>query len=59
MENKNVVQPEKECQSCKNKQTPNMILKNNWWVFVASFYILFSSVYGTIQFVKGLISLFN
>ena len=59
MENKNVVQPEKECQSCKNKQTPNTILKNNWWVFVASFYILFSSVYGTIQLVKGLISLFN
>jgi hypothetical protein len=59
MENKNVVQPEKECQSCKNKQTPNMILKNNWWVIVASFYILFSSVYGTVQFVKGLISLFN
>lgn len=58
MENKIIEQPEKECQSCKNKQTPNMIFKNNWWVFVASFYILFSSVYGTIQLVKGLINLF-
>ena len=58
MENKNMVQPEKECKTCKNSQTPEQYMKRNWWVFALSFYMLFASVYGTIQLVKGLISLF-
>jgi hypothetical protein len=55
----NTPQQTSECKTCKDKQTPNMILKNNWWVFVASFYILFASVYGTIHLFKEFIHLFR
>jgi hypothetical protein len=59
MENKNMVQPEKECKTCKNSQTPEQYAKKNWLIFVFSFYLLFASVYGTIHLVKELISLFH
>ena len=59
MENKNMFQPEKECKTCKNSQTPEQYAKKNWWVFAVSFYFLFASVYGTIHLVTALISLFN
>jgi hypothetical protein len=54
MENKNMIQTEKECKACKNKKTPEKLLKTNWWVFAVGFYILFTSVYGTIQLIKGI-----
>jgi len=54
-----MVQPEKECKTCKNSQTPEQYAKKNWLIFVFSFYLLFASVYGTVHLVKELISLFH
>jgi len=46
-------QPEKECKSCKQKKMTNGQLA----MVIASFYILFSSIYGTVKLIKELIHL--
>jgi hypothetical protein len=46
-------QPEKECKSCKQKKITNSQLA----MVIASFYILFSSIYGTVKLIKELIHL--
>jgi len=46
---------EKECNECK--KTPYN--KNQIWVMIFGSYLLFSSIYGTIELVKSVISLFK
>jgi hypothetical protein len=48
-------QPEKECKTCKQKG----LKPSQWSMIIASFYILFSSIYGTIKLIKDLISFIN
>ena len=48
-------QPEEECKTCKQKKLTNGQLA----MIVSSFYILFSSIYGTIKLIKDLIALIN
>ena len=48
-------QPEKECKTCKQKG----FTKGQWIMLSASFYILFSSIYGTIKIIKELINFIN
>jgi hypothetical protein len=40
-----------ECQTCKQKG----LTRGQWIMLSASFYILFSSIYGTIKIIKELI----
>lgn len=47
--------PEKECKSCKQKG----ISKGQIGTIILGFYVLFSSVYGTFEIVKYLMSLFK
>jgi hypothetical protein len=48
-------QPKKECKACKQKgMTPGQ-----WSMIVSSFYILFSSIYGTVKLIQNLIALIN
>jgi|688.fasta_scaffold2205386_1 hypothetical protein len=47
-----VEQPEKECKTCKQKKITNGQLA----MLISSFYILFSSIYGTIKLIKELIN---
>ena len=46
-------QPAEECQTCKQKG----LTRGQWIMLSASFYILFSSIYGTIKIIKELIHL--
>ena len=46
-------QPEEECKTCKQKG----LTKGQMIMLSASFYILFSSIYGTIKIIKELINL--
>ena len=48
-------QPEKECKSCKQKKLTNGQLA----MVSASFYILFSSIYGTVKLIKDLLNFIN
>jgi hypothetical protein len=48
-------QPEKECKTCKQKG----ITTGQWSMIVSSFYILFSSIYGTVKLIQNLIALIN
>jgi hypothetical protein len=48
-------QPQKECKTCKQKKLTNGQLA----MIVSSFYILFSSIYGTIKLIKDLIAFIN
>jgi len=48
-------QPEKECKSCKQKKITNGQLA----MLISSFYILFTSIYGTIKLIKELINFLN
>ena len=48
-------QPEKECKTCKQKKLTNGQLA----MVISSFYILFSSIYGTIKLIKDLITYIN
>lgn len=48
-------QPEEECKTCKQKKISSSQLA----MLIASFYILFSSIYGTIKIVKDLINFIN
>lgn len=43
-----------ECQSCKNKG----LNRNQWYLVLLSFYMLGTTVYGTIELIKYIISLF-
>lgn len=45
-------QPEKECKSCKQKKITNGQLA----MIISSFYILFTSIYGTIKLIKELLN---
>lgn len=45
-------QPEEECTTCKQKG----LTKGQWIMLSASFYILFSAIYGTIKIIKELIN---
>jgi hypothetical protein len=46
---------EKECKKCKQKNTsPKQLL-----MAIGGFYLLFSSIYGTIQIVHNIINLFR
>tara|TARA_R110000868_G_scaffold24556_2_gene96801 strand:- start:612 stop:836 length:225 start_codon:yes stop_codon:yes gene_type:complete len=45
-------QPEEECKTCKQKG----LTKGQWIMLSASFYILFSAIYGTIKIIKELIN---
>ena len=45
-------QPEEECKTCKQKKITNGQLT----MVIASFYILFSSIYGTVKIIKELIN---
>jgi hypothetical protein len=47
-------QPEEECTTCKQKG----LTKGQWIMLTSSFYILFSSIYGTIKIIKELINQF-
>lgn len=44
--------------TCKKCQASKKIFKRNWVLFTISFYTFFAAVYGTIQIVKNIISLF-
>ena len=59
MENQNFVdvQPKEECKQCKKKPI-NAFFGERWYIFVLSFWLLFSSVYGTIKLFKLFFSLF-
>ena len=57
MEENLSTQPEKECKTCKSKPT-KQYFKENFWIFLVSFYFLFASFYGTLVLFKKLISLF-
>ena len=46
-------QPEEECKTCKQKG----LTRGQWIMLSASFYILFSAIYGTIKIIKELIHL--
>jgi hypothetical protein len=48
-------QPEKECKSCKQKKITNGQLA----MLISSFYILFTSIYGTVKLIKELINFLN
>jgi hypothetical protein len=48
-----VTEEKKGCQSCKQSSG-----KSTWIMLTVSFYVLFSSIYGTIKLIKELISLF-
>jgi hypothetical protein len=48
-------QPEKECKTCKQKG----MTTGQWSMIVSSFYILFSSIYGTVKLIQNLIALIN
>ena len=48
-------QPEEECKTCKQKK----INSGQLAMLIASFYILFSSIYGTIKIIKDLINFIN
>ena len=48
-----VGQSEEECKTCKQKK----ITHGQLAMVIASFYILFSSIYGTIKIIKELINL--
>lgn len=50
-----VEETKKECKSCK--QTG--LKTSQWAMIVSSFYILFSSIYGTVKLVQHLLSLIN
>lgn len=41
---------EKDCNTCKNKG----LKKEHWFMVILAVYILFSSIYGTIQIFKNL-----
>jgi hypothetical protein len=48
-------QPEKECKTCKQKKITNSQLA----MIITSFYILFSSIYGTVKLIKDLLNFIN
>jgi hypothetical protein len=48
-------QLEKECKTCKQKKITNGQLA----MLISSFYILFSSIYGTVKLIKDLIAFIN
>jgi hypothetical protein len=48
-------QPEEECKTCKQKK----ITSGQLAMVITSFYILFSSIYGTIKIIKELINLIH
>jgi hypothetical protein len=48
-------QPEEECKTCKQKKITNGQLA----MLISSFYILFSSIYGTVKLIKDLIAFIN
>jgi len=48
-------QPEKECKTCKQKG----LTPGQWSMIVSSFYILFTSIYGTVKLIQNLIVLIN
>ena len=48
-------QHEEECKTCKQKG----LTKGQWIMLSSSFYILFSSIYGTIKIIKELINYFQ
>ena len=48
-------QPEKECKTCKQKG----LTSGQWAMMISSFYILFTSIYGTVKLIQNLIVLIN
>jgi hypothetical protein len=48
-------QPEKECKTCKQKG----LTPGQWAMMISSFYILFTSIYGTVKLIQNLIVLIN
>ena len=46
-------EPKKECQTCKKSGG-----KLTWTMLILSFYVLFSSIYGTVKLFKEIISFF-
>ena len=46
---------QEECTTCKQKG----LTKGQWIMLSSSFYILFSSIYGTIKIIKELINYFQ
>lgn len=46
-------EPKKGCQTCKKSGG-----KLTWTMLILSFYVLFSSIYGTVKLVKEIISFF-
>jgi hypothetical protein len=46
------IQPEEECKSCKQKG----LAKGQLIMLISAFYILFSSIYGTIKIIKEIIN---
>jgi len=43
----------KECNTCKKG-----LKKTQWWVIGLSFYMFFAAIYGTVEIIKHLSSLF-
>ena len=48
-----MTQDKKGCQSCKKG-----VSKSTWYMLMISFYILLTSIYGTVKLVKEIISFF-
>jgi hypothetical protein len=48
-------QEEKECKTCKQKG----LTPGQWAMMISSFYILFTSIYGTVKLIQNLIVLIN
>lgn len=48
-------QPEGECKTCKQEG----LNPGQWSMIIASFYILFAAIYGTIKLIHNLLTLIN
>lgn len=48
-------QEKKECKTCKQKS----LTPGQWAMMISSFYILFTSIYGTVKLIQNLIVLIN
>ena len=46
------IQPEEECKTCKQKS----FTKGQLIMLISAFYILFSSIYGTVKIIKEIIN---
>jgi hypothetical protein len=46
--------PKEECKTCKQ----DGLKLSQWAIIISSFYILFTSIYGTIKLVRNILSIF-